>query len=146
MAFSYVTYKNFAPINQIDSNLTNSEGCGLTLTAAGTVGVATATTDIPYGFVMVGCDSITPGTYPSAPVAGSLEVVDQLGVAVQALASDTGPIIAGAYVVIDPAATVPGSFTDSAIAGSGDYIWGLALTSCQADEQFILRFNPTLIP
>lgn len=146
MAFSYVTYKNFAPVNQIGSNLTNSEGCGLTLTAEATVGIATAESDIPYGFVMVGCDSITPGVYPSAPVAGSLEVVDQLGVAVQALASDAGPITAGSFVYIDSNATVPGSFKDAAGAGAGEYIWGLALTSCQADEQFILRFNPTQVP
>ena len=146
MAFSYVTYKNFAPINQIGSNLTNSEGCGLTLIGQGAVDVATAATDIPYGFVMVGCDSITPGTYLSAPVAGSLEVVDQLGVAVQALASDAGPITAGSYVYIDSAATVPGSFKDASAAVSGDYLWGVALTDCQADEQFILRFNPTQVP
>lgn len=146
MAFSYVTYKNFAPVNQIGSNLTNSEGCGLTLTAEATVGIATTESDIPYGFVMVGCDSITPGTYPSAPVAGSLEVVDQLGVAVQALASDAGPITAGQYVYIDSNATVPGSFKDATGAATGEYLWGLALTSCQADEQFILRFNPIVVP
>lgn len=145
MAFSYVTYKNFAPINQIDGNLTNSEGCGLTLTAEGTVGVAALATDIPYGFVMVGCDSITPGVYPSAPVAGSLEVVDQIGVAVQATASDTGPISAGQFVLIDAAATVPGTFKAGSGA-TGNYLWGLALTDCQADEQFILRFNPTKVP
>jgi hypothetical protein len=146
MAFSYVTYKNFAPINQIDGNLTNSEGCGVVLTAAGTVGIASLPTDLPYGFVMVGADSITPGTYPSAPVAGSLEIVDQLGVAVQVLASDAGAITAGMYVYTDAAASVPGSFKDASGAGAGDYVWGLALTDCAAGEQFIMRFNPTQVP
>jgi hypothetical protein len=141
MAFSYVTYKNFAPINQIDGNLTNSEGCGVVLTAAGTVGIASLPTDLPYGFVMVGADSITPGTYPSAPVAGSLEIVDQLGVAVQALASDDGAITAGAFVIIDSAASVPGSFK-AATPTNGQYVWGIALTDCAAGEQFILRFQP----
>lgn len=146
MAFGYVTYKTFAPVNQIGSNLTNSEGCGLTLTTDATVYVATSETDIPYAILAVGCDSITPGTYPSAPVAGSLEVIDQLGCAVQALASDSGAIVAGQFVYIDSAASVPGSFKDAGGAGAGDYVWGLALTSCAAGEQFIFRFQPSIVP
>jgi hypothetical protein len=146
MAFSYVTYKNFSPVNQIGGNLTNSEGCGVTLTAQGEVSLCTSESDIPYGLVMVGADSITPGTYPSAPVAGSLEIVDQLGVAVQVLASDAGAITAGMYVYTDAAASVPGSFKDASGAGAGDYVWGLALTDCAAGEQFIMRFNPTQVP
>jgi hypothetical protein len=143
MAFSYVTYKNFAPINQIKDNLTNSEGCGVYLSAEGEVSIATSTTDIPYGLVMVGADSITPGTYPSAPVAGSLEIVDQLGVAVQVLASDAGPIDVGNLIIIDSAASVPGSFK-AFTPTDGDYCWGMALTNCAAGEQFIMRFQPYL--
>jgi len=142
MAFGYVTYKTFAPVNQIGGNLTNSEGCGLKLDAEGTVSLAVTTGSLPYAIVAVGTDSITPGTYPSAPVAGSLEVIDQLGCAVQALASDAGSISAGDYVQIDPAASVPGSFKANNAPTGGSFVWGIALTDCAADEQFILRFQP----
>jgi hypothetical protein len=54
MAFGYVTYKNFAPVNQIASNLTNSEGCGLKLDAEGTVSLAVTTGSVPYAIVAVG--------------------------------------------------------------------------------------------
>jgi hypothetical protein len=142
MAFGYVTYKNFAPVNQIASNLTNSEGCGLKLDAEGTVSLAVTTGSLPYAIVAVGTDSITPGTYPSPPVAGSLEVIDQLGVAVQARASDAGSIAAGDYIMIDPAASVPGSFLADNTPASTKFVWGIALTDCAANEQFILRFAP----
>jgi len=144
MAFGYVTYKNFAPVNLIASNLTNSEGCGLYLDAEGLVALAEKTSDIPYAIVAVGTDSITPGTYPSAPVAGSLEVIDQLGVAVQVRASDGGSISAGDLIAIDETASEKGSFKMHSPA-DGDYIWGMALTGCAADEQFILRFAPYLV-
>jgi hypothetical protein len=142
MAFGYVTYKNFAPVNQIASNLTNSEGCGLKLDAEGTVSLAVTTTSLPYAIVAVGTDSITPGTYPSQPVAGSLEVIDQLGVAVQVRASDDGGISAGDYIQIDSAASVPGSFKTNNAPAVDSYVWGIALTDCAASEQFILRFAP----
>tara|TARA_R110000868_G_scaffold143816_2_gene362362 strand:+ start:1390 stop:1842 length:453 start_codon:yes stop_codon:yes gene_type:complete len=144
MAFGYVTYKNFAPVNQIASNLTNSEGCGLKLDGEGEVSLATDLTSLPYAIVAVGTDSITPGTYPSAPVAGSLEVIDQLGVAVQVRASDAGAISAGKLVIIDDAASVPGSFKMTNSPADGNYVWGVALTACAANEQFILRFSPYL--
>ena len=142
MAFGYVTYKNFAPVNLIGSNLTNSEGCGLSLAGAGSVELAADETYAPYAIVAVGTDSITPGTYPSSPVAGSLEIIDQLGVAVQARASDAGGISAGDTVVIDGSASVTGAFKTNGIPADGDYVWGIALTDCAADEQFILRFAP----
>lgn len=143
MAFGYVTYKTFAPVNQIGGNLTNSEGCGLKLDAEGTVSVATTVSDLAYAIVAVGCDSITPGTYPSAPVAGSLEVIDQLGCAVQATASTTGAIAAGDFVLID-SSDADGTFVSAANQAptTGDVVWGLALTDCAAGEQFILRFQP----
>lgn len=142
MAFGYVTYKNFAPVNLIASNLTNSEGCGLKLDAEGTVSLAVTQGSVPYAIIAVGTDSITPGTYPSAPVAGSLEVIDQLGVAVQVRASDAAGVSAGDYIQIDSAATVPGSFKTDNTPTAGTFVWGLALTDCAADEQFILRFAP----
>ena len=147
MAFGYVTYKTFAPVNTIFSDLTGSEGCGLKLyTVEGGVEVATAATDIPYALLAVG--SATPdNTYPGQPVAGSLEVVDQLGCAVQVKASTTGAISAGEFVLID-SGDANGTFVSLAnqAAATGDWVWGLALTSCQAGEQFIIRFQPFVTP
>jgi hypothetical protein len=141
MAFGYVTYKNFAPVNEIASNLTNSEGCGLRITAEGRVALCTTQAHIPYAIVAVGTDSITPGTYPSAPVAGSLEVIDQLGVAVQVRASSAGAIVAGDRIQID-ASAADGSFLADNTPTSTTYVWGIALTDCAASEQFIMRFSP----
>jgi hypothetical protein len=141
MAFGYVTYKNFAPVNEIASNLTNSEGCGLRLTAEGRVALCTTQAHIPYAILAVGADSITPGTYPSAPVAGSLEVIDQLGVAVQVRASSAGVIVAGDFIQIDPS-DADGSFLAENAPTAATYVWGIALTDCAASEQFIMRFSP----
>jgi len=141
MAFGYVTYKNFAPVNEIASNLTNSEGCGLRITAEGRVALCTTQSHIPYAILAVGADSITPGTYPSAPVAGSLEVIDQLGVAVQVRASSAGAIVAGDFIQID-ASDANGSFLADNTPTATTYVWGMALTDCAASEQFIMRFAP----
>lgn len=145
MAFGYVTYKTFAPVNLIGGNLTNFEGCGLSLDGQGLVVPAKDETSQPYAILAVGCDSITPGTYPSAPVAGSLEVIDQIGCAVQAIASEAGSITAGQYVTVDGAATLQGSFKTSTMT-AGEYVWGLALTGCGPEEQFIFRFQPFIVP
>ena len=141
MAFGYVTYKNFAPVNIIASNLTGSEGCGLKLDGEGAVSLAVTQGSLPYAIVAVGAATVD-GTYPGAPVAGSLEVIDQLGVAVQVQASDAGAIAAGDTIQIDPAASVPGSFKADNTPTGGTFVWGTALTDCAAGEQFILRFNP----
>lgn len=143
MAFGYVTYKTFAPVNTIFSDLTGSEGCGLKLyTVEGGVEVATASTDIPYALLAVG--ATTPdGTFPGQPVAGSLEVVDQIGCAVQVTASGAGSISAGEFVAIDNSAA-DGTFVSLSNQAftTGSWAWGLALTSCNPGEQFILRFQP----
>lgn len=141
MAFGYVTYKTFAPVNIIASNLTNSEGCGLKLDAEGAVSLAVTQGSLPYAIVAVG--STTPdGVYPGQPVAGSLEVIDQLGCAVQVRASNAGAVAAGDYIQIDPSASVPGSFKADNTPTGGTWVWGIALTDCAAGEQFILRFQP----
>jgi hypothetical protein len=141
MAFGYVTYKNFAPVNSIASNLTGSEGCGLKLDAEGAVSLAVTQGSLPYAIVAVGATTVD-GSYPGQPVAGSLEVIDQLGVAVQVQASDFGAISAGDTIQIDPSATVPGAFKADNTPTGGTFVWGTALTDCAAGEQFILRFNP----
>lgn len=141
MAFGYVTYKNFAPVNIIASDLTGSEGCGLKLDGEGAVSLAVTQGSLPYAIVAVGAATVD-GTYPGAPVAGSLEVIDQLGCAVQVQASDASNVTAGDLIQIDPAASVPGSFLADNTPTAGTYVWGIALTDCSAGEQFILRFAP----
>ena len=141
MAFGYVTYKNFAPVNSIASNLTGSEGCGLKLDSQGAVSLAVTQGSVPYAIVAVGSSTVD-GSYPGAPVAGSLEVIDQLGVAVQVQASNAAGISAGDLIQIDSAASVPGSFLRDNTPTAGTFVWGMALTDCSAGEQFILRFAP----
>jgi len=146
MALGPLTYKTPNAINLIDRDLTDYEGCGITLTAANRVDLATAQTEIPYGVVIVGTGSID-GLYPSSSptagigivAAGALELVDAYGAVVQALAG-TGGVSANDPVLI----SAGGAFitTGSAV---GDYVWGIALTDANAGEQFLLRFSPYLI-
>ena len=139
MALGNLTYKTPNPINLIDQDLSASEGCGVTLTSQATINLATAQTEIPYGIVVVGGDSITPGTYPSPIAAAAIEIVDAYGAVVQALAG-TGGVNAGDPVLVD----TDGSFITTG-GTAGDYVWGLALTDAAAGEQFLLRFAPYLI-
>jgi hypothetical protein len=139
MALGNLTYKTPNPINQIEQNLSAYEGCGVTLTAQATIDLATAQTEKPYGILVVGSDSIDPGTYPSQVAAAALELVDAYGAVVQALAG-IGGVAAGNLVLVD----TDGSFITSGAAAS-DYIWGMALTDAAAGEQFLLRFTPYLI-
>ena len=67
------------PITAISSNLTGLEGYGVTLTATGTVSLSADAYAEPYGIIVQGCDSLTPGIYPSAIAEGSLVVMPQIG-------------------------------------------------------------------
>jgi hypothetical protein len=139
MALGNLTYKTPNPINLIEQDLSSSEGCGVTLTAAATIDLATAQTNKPYGIIVVGGDSQTPGTYPSPIAAAAIEIVDSYGAVVQALAG-TGGVAAGDLVSVD----ATGGFITTGIAVS-DYVWGMALTDAAAGEQFLLRFTPYLV-
>jgi len=137
MALGPLTYKTPNQITNITSDLTGSEGCGIKLTAQGTVGLATAQSDVPYGIVVVGAASID-GTYsPSGQVAaGALEIVDAYGAVVQVQAG------AGAIAVGD-SLQVNGSGQFIAAAGTvGEWVWGYALTAAPAGGQFLGRFAP----
>lgn len=141
MALGPLTYKTPNQITSIGNDLTGSEGCGLKLSAQGTVALATSQGDIPYGIVVVGSDSLTPGTYPSQVAAGALEIVDAFGAVVQVKAG------AGAIAVGDPCGVTSGgvgTFVNSGIT-AGEYVWGIALTAAPAGGQFLLRFAPYLI-
>lgn len=140
MALGNLTYKTPNPINQIEQDFSAYEGCGVTLTAPATIDLAVVETVIPYGVIVVGSDSITPGTYPSQVAASALELVDAYGAVVQALAG-TGGVTANMRVGIEAG----GSYVDASGFIAGDYVWGIALTDAAAGEQFLLRFSPYLL-
>ena len=148
MALGATTYKTPNIINKIDSDMTGKEGCGVTLPYAtpNQVNLATAASEFPYGVVVTGTDSLTPGTYPSAIGDASLELVDQLGCVVQVLISASSAVYAGDALVIDHVDT-DGTFT-STIAqalSEGDWVWGFALTDADSSQQCLMRFQPVVV-
>jgi hypothetical protein len=134
MALGYTTYKTPNPITDIATDLADYEGHGVYLSATGAITLATAKTDIPYGVIVVGADSITGGGGQIA--ASALEIVDALGCVVQCTAG-TGGVVAGTFVSIGAA-----SHFVAASTTPGDYNWGLALQDAAAGEQFLMRFQP----
>jgi hypothetical protein len=148
MALGATTYKTPNIINLIDSDMTAKEGCGVTLpyNVPNQVNLATAATDFPYGVVVTGTDSVTPGTYPSAIGDASLELVDQLGCVVQVLISANGGVVAGDALVID-AGDADGTFTSTGniTIAEGDWVWGYALTAADSSEQCLMRFQPVQV-
>ena len=136
MALGYTTYKTPNPINLVNSDLTDSEGCGVILSATGEVELASAKTQIPYGVVVVGANS-EDGTGTGPVAASALEIVDAIGCVVQATAGTGGVSVAG-FVSIDAA---DGRFV-AASTTIGDYNWGLALQTAAAGEQFLMRLQP----
>jgi hypothetical protein len=143
MALGATTYKTPNIINLIGSDLTSREGCGVYLYSANRVDLAVGTTLVPYGIIVTGTDSLTPGTYPSAIGDASLELVDQLGCVVQVLMSQNSNVTAGDFLLID-SDDVDGTFTSvvNQTPVEGDWIWGLALTDAGPSEQCLMRFQP----
>ena len=146
MALGPTTYKTTNIINQIARDLTDKDGCGLWLNGPNRVDVASASTDVPYGVVVTGTDSLTPGTYPSAIGDAALELVDQLGCCVQVLISSQNAVVAGEFLLID-STDADGTFTGSSSQPPvvGDWIWGFALTDAAASEQCLMRFQPMYV-
>ena len=144
MSLGATTYKTPNIINLIGEDMTAKEGCGVRLAVANGVTIATVSSLIPYGIIVTGTDSLTPGTYPSAIGDASLELVDQLGCVVQVLVA--GTITAGDFIGIDNAEG-DGTFNSTAnqAASVGDWIWGLALTNAGAGEQCLMRFQPYVV-
>ena len=143
MALGATTYKTPNIINQIGEDMTSKEGCGVYLSVANTVWVSTVANEIPYGIIVTGTDSVTPGTYPSAIADAALELVDQLGCVVQVQISATGGVSAGDFLVIDNN-DADGTFTTTLEqpAAEGDWIWGIALIDVNAFDQCLMRFQP----
>lgn len=146
MALGATTYKTPNIINQIGSDLTAKEGCGVYLLSANIVSVATVQAAPPYGVIVTGTDSLTPGTYPSSIGDASLELVDQLGCVVQVLISSNGGIVAGDFLCID-GGDADGTFTSSTnvTLAVGDFVWGYALTDAGSSEQCLMRLQPYII-
>jgi hypothetical protein len=146
MALGATTYKTPNIINMIDSDMTAKEGCGVYLYAGNRVDLATSTQAPPYGIIVTGTDSLTPGSYPSAIGDAALELVDQLGCVVQVLISSYGSVYAGDFLLID-STDVDGTFVSRSNQApvEGDWLWGLALTDAAAGEQCLMRFQPLVI-
>ena len=143
MALGATTYKTPNIINLIGSNMTAKEGCGVYLYSANRVDIASSPQAPPYGIIVTGTDSVTPGTYPSAIGDAALELVDQLGCVVQVLISANGGVVAGDYLLID-SSDADGTFTSESnqAANAADWIWGYALTDADPSEQCLMRFQP----
>jgi hypothetical protein len=145
MALGATTYKTPNIINKISEDLTSREGCGVFLAAANTVQLATNASVLPYGIIVTGTDSLTPGDYspPSSIGDASLELVDQLGCVVQVLIGTNGNVTAGDFLLID---TVDADGTFASVANQapvqGEWIWGLALTDAASSQQCLMRFQP----
>jgi len=145
MALGATTYKTPNIINKISEDLTGREGCGVFLAAANTVQLATNASVLPYGIIVTGTDSLTPGDYspPSSIGDASLELVDQLGCVVQVLIGTNGNVTAGDFLLID---TVDADGTFASVANQapveGEWIWGLALTDAASSQQCLMRFQP----
>jgi hypothetical protein len=145
MALGATTYKTPNIINLIASDMTGKEGCGVYLQGPNLVKIADLAGAPPYGIIVTGTDSLTPGTYPSAIGDAALELVDQLGCVVQVLISSNGGVVAGDFLLID-AADADGTFTSisNVVLAEADWVWGLALTDANSSEQCLMRFQPYL--
>jgi hypothetical protein len=148
MALGPTTYKTPNIINLIGSDMTGKEGCGVTLTygTPNEVQIAPDAPAFPYGIIVTGTDSLTPGTYPSAIGDASLELVDQLGCVVQVLISSNGGVVAGDALVIDNG-DGDGTFTavQNQVLAEGDWVWGYALTDADSSQQCLMRFQPVQV-
>ena len=145
MALGATTYKTPNIINKIGQDLTGKEGCGVIIDYGfpNQVSIPADASGFPYGIIVTGTDSLTPGTYPSLIGDASLELVDQLGCVVQVLISTNGGIIAGDALVFDTT-DADGTFTSAAnqVLAAGEWVWGYALTDADSSQQCLMRFQP----
>jgi hypothetical protein len=145
MALGATTYKTPNIIILIKEDMTGKEGCGVTLTygVPNQIEIPADAQAFPYGIIVTGTDSVTPGTYPSAIGDASLELVDQIGCVVQVLISSNGNVLAGDVLMIDTTDN-DGTFVSvvNQAPAENDWLWGLALTDAGSSEQCLMRFQP----
>ena len=137
MALGSLTYKTPVKIAVIGSDLTTKAGFIVKLTDESTVALCNTAAARPYGVIVVGTDSLTPGTYPSQIAAGALEIVDAYGSTIVAMAGGTGVTFGNAVTV-----TNTGACNDAPALGAGEWIVGYALSAAAAGESFLLSFQP----
>jgi hypothetical protein len=137
MALGSLTYKTPVKIALIGSDLTTKAGFIVKLTDESSVALCTTAAARPYGVIVVGADSLTPGTYPSQIAAGALEIVDAYGSVIVAMAGGTGVTFGSAVCV-----TATGACNDAPALGANEWIVGYALSEAPAGESFLLSFTP----
>ena len=140
MALGSLTYKTPVKIAVIGSDLTNKAGFVVSLTDDATVALNVGQEVRPYGVIVVGCDSLTPGTYPSQIAAGALEIVDAYGATIVAMAGGTGVTFGSAVAV-----TIAGTCEDAILDTAGQWSVGFALSAAAAGESFLLSYQPTML-
>ena len=129
-------------ITAIGCSLVGKEGYAVTLTANGTVSLLTTGNEEPYGIVVKGCDSVTPGIYPSAVVDGSLEIMSEVGqCAMVWIGADSLQVTCGDWMQ-------PGS--DSSFCSMleilrGFQVWGIALNDATSGTFCMIRFQPSYV-
>jgi hypothetical protein len=134
-------------IDKIDCNFTGLEGYGVTLTAPNTVGLSADQYAEPYGVIVQGSDSNTPGVYPSPVAEGSLVVMAQIGdfvwVCISAYSSN---IKVGDWLGQQGAGQFC-KFGDELQVGYR--VWGRAMTEVvvayPANGRCLMRFQPEFI-
>ena len=136
MALGSLTYKTPVKIALIGSDLTTKAGFVVSLTDESSVALNVGQEVRPYGVIVVGCDSLTPGTYPSQIAAGALEIVDAYGATIVAMAGGAG-VTFGSPVAV----TSTGALEDATLV-LDDWIVGYALSAAAAGESFLLSFTP----
>ena len=135
------------PITAIGSNLTGKEGYAVTLTAPNTVSLSADAYAEPYGIIVQGCDSTTPGTYPSPVADGSLVVMPQIGDFVWVSVS----YYSNAIKVGDWLGQQDGTGQFYQIGYGllfGTTVWGTAMTEVPgnpANGRCLMRFQPEFV-
>ena len=129
-------------ITAIGCSLVGKEGYAVTLTANGTVSLCTTNNDEPYGIVVKGCDSVTPGIYPSAVVDGSLEIMSEVGqCAMVWISADSYQVTCNDWMQPD----VDSSFCNMIEILRGYYIWGIVLNDATNGTFCMFRFQPSYV-
>ena len=129
-------------ITAIGCSLRGKEGYAVTLTANGTVSLCITGNEEPYGIVVKGCDSVTPGVYPSAVVDGSLEIMSEVGQCAMVWIGENGfDVTCNDWM--QPA--YDSSFCGMIEILRGYQVWGIAMTDSGNNAFCMMRFQPSYV-